>query len=112
MECAGRDAIVEVDDRRHLSAVFRRKTSGDKCDAVDNFWVDDFIQSSENPERNRNAVDVVRELAVLSADVYFSGRSSRRSHQIFLDNVRHPGRRGGVECLRFEHLVRGHRVDI
>ena len=69
MELTGWDPIVEVDDCRHLSSVFRRKTAGDKCDAVNNLRIDDFIQSSENSERNRNAVDAVREFTMLSADM-------------------------------------------
>ena len=112
MEAPGGDAIVQIDDCRHLAAVFRRKSSRNECRPIDHFRIDNFVQTAEDTQRHRQPVDVVGELRMLAANVHFACRCTHRSHQVLLNEICHPGGGRRVICFRLEHLVSCSWIDM
>ena len=112
MKCSCRDTVIQVDDGRHLPAIFGGEASRDKCCTVNDFRINNFIQSPKHAERNRNAVDIIREFSVLSPNMNFTCGRPCSPGEVLLNQGCHLICRRRVIGFRLEGLIAGHHVDI
>ena len=101
----------DIHDRRVLVSELRVPPAGLETDLVHDRGIEELVQATRDARRHRHAVDVVRVLGVLSADVHFSGGCACRAGDRLLEDLR--GRRGrrAVIVILLEDLIARSCVD-
>jgi hypothetical protein len=107
VQSAARDPRRDIDDRRILVAVLGVPAARDEVDLIDHLRIEQLVQAPRHPGRNGDAIDVVRVLGVLPADVHLAGRRARGAGDRRLQNLRRRIGRSAVVVVLLEHLIAG-----
>src|SRR4051812_12273635 len=104
-------AVLNIDDRGHLSAKLCRPPTIPEDRALNDLRIDDLIQSSKHAKRYGRAIDIIGELTMLSADVHLTSWRTDRAHHVLLHEICHTSSRRSMVSLRFEDLIASSRVE-
>ena len=111
MKPAGRNSRADIDDCGVLVSVLGVPTAGDEIDLVHDRGLEQFVEAARYSRRHGYAIDVIRILGVLAADVDLAGWSASRTSDGLLQDLRSGVGRTSVILVLLEALVARPGID-